>query len=314
LPSSHYIAEWQQEWADLVEANSDGRIEVQVYPAAQLYSDRDAMEAISTGALEAGAFYIHNIAPVVHEWEAVQAMGLPWSQDLIIAMLEGDVGAKLRQASEEANLKVICYLPWGLSGISMGIAGQGDPILLPEDLQGRKIRATYSAMADFDAAYGGYGVTLAGAELYTALQRGTADALVAASSHVIERKLWEVSDWYVAPVPYMGDQITQMYVNLDFFNSLPADLQQVLTDAGEEIYQKHKDDGVQINLDFVDQMTVEKPTYEVYLLTDAQWAVWCDALLPFNHEYLKQWPEAVETFNLIADLATSMGISVAHIE
>jgi TRAP-type C4-dicarboxylate transport system substrate-binding protein len=280
---------------------------VQVYPAAQLYSDRDALEAISTGALEAGAFYIHNIAPVVHEWEAVQAMGIPWSSEFCEAMLEGDVGDKLRQASEEVNLKVMYYLPWGLSGVTMGVAGQGSPIILPEDLAGRSIRAVSPMMTDFDAKYGGHGVYLSGAELYTALQRGTVDSVIAAPAHLIERKLWEVTDWYAAPVPFMGDQVSQIYVNLDFFNSLPADLQKVLLDAGEEIYQKHKGDGVALNLEYIDQLTVNDPTYVVHILTDEDLAVWCDAMLPGTIEYLARWPEATEIYAMMTELAASLG-------
>ena len=306
LPSSHYIAAPQQEWADLVEERSGGRIEVQIYPAAQLYSDRDALEAISTGAMEAGAFYIHNIAPVVHEWEAVQAMGIPWSSEFCEAMIEGDIGDKLRRASEEANLKVMYYLPWGLSGANLGLAGQGDPIILPEDLQGRSIRAISPMMTEFDALYGGHGVYLSGAELYTGLRLGTVDSVIAAPAHLIERKLWEVTDWYVAPVPFMGDQISQIYVNLDFFNKLPADLQKVLADAGEEIYQKHKDDGPKLNTEYIAQLTVNDPTYVVHILTSEELAGWCTAMLPGTIEYLAQWPEAVETFDMMTELAASL--------
>ena len=162
LPASHYMAVSQQEWADLVEETTAGRIEVQLYPAAQLYNDRDALGAISTGAVEVGAFYIHNIAPVDPSWEAMQSMGIPWTQEMVEGLLGGPIGDRLRENAEEIGLKAICYLPWGLSGVTLGTGGSGDPILTPDDLRKRSIRASNSMMTDFDALYGGHGVYISG--------------------------------------------------------------------------------------------------------------------------------------------------------
>jgi len=87
-----------------------------------------------------------------------------------------------------------------------------------------------------------------------ALQRGTIDATIASvGGHMVDRKFYEVTDWYVAPIGFVGDNTSQVVMNLDFFNSLPADLQQVVMDAGEEVYQKHKGDGFEVNAAAVEE-------------------------------------------------------------
>jgi len=158
LPTSHYMAVPQQEWADLVEANSGGRIEVQVYPAEQLYKGRDALEAISTGALEAGSFYIQDIALVVREWEALQVIGTSWTEDFMVALWEeeGGVADVLAQSVERVNLKKITQLTWGLCPPYIGLGGQGNPILVPADLKGRALRSTGTVASDFIASCGGH--------------------------------------------------------------------------------------------------------------------------------------------------------------
>ena len=54
FPATHHMTKMMNDFAKLVEQRTNGQVKIQVYPARQLYSDKDLDQALSTGAVDLG--------------------------------------------------------------------------------------------------------------------------------------------------------------------------------------------------------------------------------------------------------------------
>lgn len=104
------------------------------------------------------------------------------------------------------------------------------PIEKYSDFEGMKVRA-FGIWADWLVHNGASIVTVPGGEIYTAIQTRILDAAAfGAPDAWAGMKLYEVCDYYINPsvVPY---DVCEIIMNLDTFNEMPEDLQEVLLSA-----------------------------------------------------------------------------------
>jgi TRAP-type C4-dicarboxylate transport system substrate-binding protein len=104
------------------------------------------------------------------------------------------------------------------------------PVSKFADFRGMKVRA-FGIWADWLAHNGASIVTVPGGEVYTAMQTRILDAAAFGSPDAwAGMKMHEVAKFYINPsvAPY---DIVEVIMNLRTFNSMPADLQEVLTSA-----------------------------------------------------------------------------------
>ena len=74
------------------------------------------------------------------------------------------------------------------------------PVRKPEDFKGLKTRVHSVALASLVAGLGGEPLTIAFAEVYTALERGTLDAAISGTKPGYGLRWYEVSKYLVGPI------------------------------------------------------------------------------------------------------------------
>lgn len=315
LPVGHYLDISHHLWADKVWEKSNGRVEIKIFPAAQLYNDNTAVQAVITGAIECAWDYDHKFFTVV---PAIGGMGMP---NCAISAV-GDDNAKaveamqdsfyegrgpgklLSEKFEEVGLKIIHFVYWSEQ---LGVASKGKPIIKPAELKGKKIRVTTSGEAKLYRSVGAEAVALTGAELYEGLARGTIDCLPCPITHLEERKLKETLDYDAHPaIP--NACIAVVVINMNYWNSLPKDIQQILLEAGHETDLERR--GILIELgDQYRKKIEEEGSVKFINLTSEQQRVWIDFALPFRIETTKDLgPDAIEMWNACQDLKKEIGI------
>ncbi len=176
-------------FADLVKARSNGRIEVQVSPSAQLGDDAAMVTALRTGALDMSANSQGAVANVVPEYAA---FGMPFLfADLPQAwkVLDGPVGKELADKSAEKGLVVLGYWDNGIRHMS----NNKKPLTKPEDLKGMKMRTPPDAVTvDIMQSLGAEAQQIKFSELYVALQQGVVDGQENPLMNIHASKLYEV--------------------------------------------------------------------------------------------------------------------------
>jgi len=172
LPTDHPVHKAMAFMAKRCDELSGGKMQIEIYPAAQLGSEQQCVELLQIGSLA-----ITKVSAVVMEsfTDDYKVLGLPYifrSQEHAFKVLDGEIGKELLLSTEKVWLRGLCFYDAG----SRSFYTIKKPILTPSDLKGMKIRVQKSKTAmDMMQAMGGSGTPISYGELYTALQSGVVD-------------------------------------------------------------------------------------------------------------------------------------------
>lgn len=137
--------------------------------------------------------------------------------------------AYLDEHYQKHGVKLLAMPPFGSKGFQFVLKR---PIEPGQGLGGRKIRGTvaYHPMIE---ALGGSPVVLPGGEVYTALERGVVDGAAWATTGVIDFKWNEVAGYLARPT--FGQSGLAIFMNLNAWNDLPAELRDTFAQVGAEL-------------------------------------------------------------------------------
>ncbi len=144
------------------------------------------------------------------------------------------------------------------------------------DWRGVSIRTNH---ADIVQAMGGTVKDIPMADVYDALSKGVVDGVMGAAEPLASWRLGEVCDWVtINPAPVQPSILWYNIMNLDTWDSLPEDIQQIITEVGREYSGKlgltWDDQGVAgIEFSLAQGKTV-------YILPDDEAAKWTAAVEP----------------------------------
>ncbi|KYG59237.1 TRAP transporter substrate-binding protein [Planococcus maritimus] len=274
--SSHVAA---VDFKEKLEAESDGRLKVELYPNGQLYgSDREAIEAVQLGNIE---MTIPAVAAMASFNEKFQVFDLPFlfnNNEAAYKALDGDLGQELMADLESNGLKGLVFGENGFRHVS----NNEGPIEKPEDMEGLKMRTLESPLhTDTFNAFGANASPFAFGELYTALQQGTYDAMDCPISLYYTNKFYEVQDYLTLTGHVYA--ATSLLMNDDFYNDLPEDLQELLMEASEEFRTQQRELAQQQDTEFMEQLEAEG--MQINDLTDEQRDAFREAAAPVYEKY-----------------------------
>ena len=203
----------------LLEQRSGGRIEVRVFPNAQLYGDHDEMQALQLGAVDL-------VAPSLSKFGRIgrpefELFDLPFLFDDLSAVRRitlGPLGQRLLKGLERQGLVGLGFFDNGFKQMSAN-----RPLLEPHDFVGLRMRVQASqVIAAQMRALGARPVTLAFSETRAALAAGVVDGTENPVSNFWTQDMHEVqSDLSLTEHGYLG---YAMVTNQRFWQHLqPAD-------------------------------------------------------------------------------------------
>ena len=217
-----------QGFADHVKAASDGRIEIDVLFDGEGVGATEVLQATAAGLVEVGCPYM-----ALHAGElpaGIVELGLPggarYLDGLLALFYRGGWKETLTEAYGSIGLQYVA--PYFQPAVYLITK---DPIASLADLNGKKIRAP-GGYGKFMAQFGAQPVTMAFGETYTALATGVIEGCC--SSNLIDYrdgKFYEIAKHFY-PLPATQSQVSPLVINKAVWDSLPADLQEIVTLAG----------------------------------------------------------------------------------
>jgi TRAP-type C4-dicarboxylate transport system substrate-binding protein len=117
------------------------------------------------------------------------------------------------------------------------------PVRKLEDLKGLKIRVHSVALSSLVAGLGGDPLTVAFAEVYTALERGTLDAAISGTKPGYGLRWYEVAKYLVGPISMRPHVALAM--NKTAWKRLPPDIQAILKEEAERIVERKSFDAIE---------------------------------------------------------------------
>ncbi len=213
-------------FANTVNAKSGGRIEVQVYGAGALGAEREYVEGIMAGTVQAGiaSGVLGGFLP------EVMVTDIPYlfpSESIAWKVLDGPFGEKLsRMLLEKTGMRNLAFAEVGFRHFTNDVK----PIKTPEDVKGLKIRVMETPLfVNLINALGGSPTPIAWTEVYTALQTGVVDGHENPISSTVFANIHEVQKYITLDGHVYG--VDWFLIDNNFFESLPEDLQYIVFDA-----------------------------------------------------------------------------------
>jgi TRAP-type transport system periplasmic protein len=233
-PKGHMRLKWNEEFLDVVEDKSKGRIKIDRHygePAAQ----KEALSALSRGMIDMLVAYptYYDGKVALGDWMQLPANFKEWAwQDWYDLAVVGRVGDIMDEVyMKMANAKYIFSCPAG--PYNFQIAKKAKKIRKFEDFNGMKIRTAGGSASIAIKALGGSPVMTIGGEYYQAMQKGIVDAGLMTTYSLKQYRLWEVADQVVDP-PLVGMSGTFVWMNLDTWKKLDPEVQKVIQDAARD--------------------------------------------------------------------------------
>ena len=215
-------------FADLVNTRSGGRIAVKVYGGGALGGEREYVEAIKAGTVEAGiaSGVIANFFP------SAMVTDIPFlfpSGEVAWKVMDGPFGDRLRAAFlKETGMRCLTFSEVGFRNFTNNVR----PIRTPADMKGLKIRVQETPLyITLIKALGASPTPIAFTELYTSLQTKVVDGEENPIPTILMSKFAEVQKYLTLDGHNYG--VDWFVINEKFFRSLPPDLQYIVLSSAQ---------------------------------------------------------------------------------
>jgi len=214
----------------MVETNTGGAIQVEVFPAGQLGKMMAQIEAVQAGEQEA----LTGTAGISSFYPAWQVFSIPYlfpnSQIAVEVMNHSEFMMNLYEdMRQKTGLRVLGMAQNGFRHFT----NNKREVRTPDDLEGLKIRVMQGAIYQkVVEAVGASATPIAWSELYTSLKTGVVDGQENPVSGVKLGSLDEVQTYMTLDGHIWSENY--LIINDGFFNSLPEKFQVVLKEAGDQ--------------------------------------------------------------------------------
>lgn len=233
LATSETIHVELEKLAERLNEKSEGRLEVQIYPGAQLGNSKDGLEQAMRGSNVVVVTDTAYIADYVPDYSIMNGPFLYDDYTEILKLADSQWHEEIMAATAEQGIKILS-MNWYF-GSRYLISGK--VVEKPEDLKGMKVRVPQNKMwVETLSAMGSNPTQLDLSEVYSGLSQGVVDAAEAPLSTIYGNNWHEVKKHIAATGHFRAFLGLEMSQTL--FDSMPADLQTMLVEevklAGEE--------------------------------------------------------------------------------
>ncbi len=224
LPVAHPLNTRAKEMADAIREQTQGRVDIQIYPNNQLGSDTDMLSQLRSGGIDfftLSGLILSTLVPAA----SISGIGFAFSDYAAVwKSMDGDLGAFIRAQIAKANLVVMDKI-WD-NGFRQ-ITSSSKPIATPEDMKGFKIRVPVSPLwTSMFKALDASPASINFAEVYSALQTRIVDGQENPLAIIATAKLYEVQK-YCSLSNHMWDGFWFL-ANKRSWDKLPQDLQAIV--------------------------------------------------------------------------------------
>ena len=238
MPATHSLTRRGQEAVDKIRAETQGRVDIQIFPDNQLGGDNDMTAQVRAGALEIYTAAATSVAPLVPIAGIINTAFAFKDSAQAYQALDADLGKLVIAGFAKVNLHA--FDKFWTNGFRQ-ITTATKPINSPADLVGFKIRVPTSPMLlSLFRALGATPTSMNVSELYSALQTRIVDGQENPLSIIATRNFHEVQK-YCSTTNHVWDIFTQT-ANMKAWTAIPPDLQEIVSRNLNEAALKQRAD------------------------------------------------------------------------
>jgi TRAP-type C4-dicarboxylate transport system substrate-binding protein len=215
-----------------LDEETGGKFKLKIFYGAQLSKSRENLDGLKINAFE-GAFFCNFYHPGKNPTYMVFALPfLPLGDWKKSAAVRNELPKLPVMVKDLARWNAVHYASTLLPQYEF--LGKGKPPLKLEDWKGMRVRAG-GGVAQAMVALGATRQTVTATETYTAIQRGTMDAVSFPFSYAhFAYKINEVTDWYTSNLT-PGTSECPIVFNKTAYDKLPSQYKKLLEDLKPEV-------------------------------------------------------------------------------
>jgi len=288
-----------QPWIAAIEEATDGQVVITSYPAQTLAQADAIYDGVVTGIADMGMScfsYTRGRFPVS---EVFELPGITYKNSKVASKVAWE-GIQKLNPEEVQDTKLMMVITTG-----PGDLFTKTPVKKLEDLKGLQIRATGLSAKTLEML-GAAPVAMAQSEAYEALSKGVVQGNLSPVEVLKGWKHAEVTS-YLTITPFLYNTLFFINMNLDQWNSLPAETQEAIEAVNEQYFEE-------VGMGLWDKQNeealkwaVEEKGMEVIELPEEEAARWKELVKPIQDEYVNNMNEmglpGEEILNTVMGLA-----------
>lgn len=274
-------------FAALVRQRSEGRIQIEIYPNAQLGDETSVVEQVQLGMIDFARVSLGTLGEFFPALNVLQMPYLYTDAEQMWRVLDGEIGDSFLEVLSDGDL---CGLSWFDAG-ARSFYSRERPITRLEDVQGLRIRVQESSlMHDMVQALGAQPVTMVYSDVYAGLQSGDIDAAENNIPSYESMKHCEVARYFCED---QHNRIPEMQiVSRAVRDSLSAEDQTLLREAAQasakferKLWERRETQS---------RIHAEEAGAAIYVLAESERERFREAVAPLYDQYCAEWTDLVE--------------------
>jgi tripartite ATP-independent transporter DctP family solute receptor len=259
---------------------SKGSVTIQIYPAGQLYNDKNMNDAIISGGIDMGLNTVGRWATIVPAMDIFDVPFIFPSYEKVDKAIDSGLGEKLGGELMKKGVRPLIWADYGF----VQYANNKKLVKTPADFDGLKIRGYSKYSAETIKAMGASSVTMGSSEVYMGIQRGTIDGQTSGTTAMRDRKMYEVHK-YLTVTNHASPEFI-VAINEKSYSKLNADQKKALDAAALEVRDMIRANAKAEDLKALADLKAKG--MEVYEVPENELQAWRDATKPVWDIFIKE--------------------------
>lgn len=280
---------------ELAGEKSNGLLQIDIYPGAQLGQEKEACEGVLMGTLQ-----ITGVSPSFYS-ETADGFGIDVLPFLYSTFEqanqifnESSVGKELDRRLLEKGGRILGWMAVGPRDMLF----VKKEVKTLEEFKGLKMRSPESEIwIEMFRGLGARPTPITWGECYTALQTGVVDGMESPPTGTIDMKFYEVTKYCLLTHHMFADMI--LVINEKLFQELPEDMQKVVIEAGKEAIDYANQLAIKYHEDAMDFLKEEGMKFNE--LADEELSRFKEAMIPMVDKWAKEH-NATDLVEMIREL------------
>jgi len=284
-----------KKFADLVKEYSKGDITIQIFPAAQLGQEREAVDLVNQGAIDISITSTPILEKFFPPMAATSTPLIFKGWDHARKVYKGEFGQKLIEGvRDNSEIEVLTFVHLGFRDLMF----KGDAPLKLADASGKRMRTpeNYVWIRMFELL-GTRPTPVTWGEVYTAMQTGVAEGFDTSAAAAIDMKFNEVSNSLLKTQHMFGSMLFAM--NEGRFGSLSPEDQELIRKAAVDAAD-YAD--IEINIPAENEAYGKLEKSGIKIVEPENPQEWRDAVAPLAKEIAEKNPGSDKFIEMVTSV------------
>ena len=264
-----------EKFAELVNKNTGGEVQVQIFPNSLLGGQRELLEGLQLGSVDITLTTAAVLSSFLPKTMVIELPFMFRDREHVYKVVDGPLAKEIYAGDEQKKMKIIDTWENGFRNITNNVR----PIEKPEDMKGVKIRVMENKMyIEMFKALGASPTPMARGELFSGLQTKVIDGQENPLGQIYTSRFYEVQKYATLSGHTYSPEV--VVFSLATWKKIPAKYQEEILKASAEAKKFNRDLSAKMDKEYVGKLKEKGMT--VTALTAQQ-------IVPFQEKMMPVW-------------------------